>query len=211
MDEIRNPRAVSFGCFRPTRRWAARKLRGVVAELGEASPVLQRHLTAPAVRRARRRSPPSARSPRWAHEAAAHLSCIGATREHRRDPRHHRERAASAAVARRRPAQRHGHRGRVPLRQRPGALIRETQPATTGTSRAAYPEYHHQGVTRSATCSTSPTRWRPAPIRRSRGSSSNQDACFHFVEQAHRRHGTDRAGRHVLPLTSRASRIPQLY
>ena len=186
MDEIRTPVPVSFEFFPPNTPVGSEKLRGVVAELAATKPEFF-SVTYGAGGSTREKTLSTVSEiAAMGHEAAAHLSCIGATRESIAEIlATYRERGIRRLVA---------LRGDLPSGTATAGefryasdlvrFIRETQGADWHIEVAAYPEYHPQ------------ERYAKRDLQHfadkvAAGADSaitqfffNPDAYFHFVEQA---------------------------
>jgi methylenetetrahydrofolate reductase (NADPH) len=188
MDEIRTPVPVSFEFFPPNTPVGSEKLRGVVAELAVTKPEFF-SVTYGAGGSTREKTLATVSEiAAMGHEAAAHLSCIGATRESIAEIlATYRERGIRRLVA---------LRGDLPSGTATAGefryasdlvrFIRETQAGDWHIEVAAYPEYHPQ------------ERYAKRDLQHfadkvAAGADSaitqfffNPDAYFHFVEQARR-------------------------
>ena len=186
MDEIRTPVPVSFEFFPPNTPVGSEKLRGVVAELAATKPEFF-SVTYGAGGSTREKTLSTVSEiAAMGHEAAAHLSCIGATRESIAEIlATYRERGIRRLVA---------LRGDLPSGTATAGefryasdlvrFIRETQAGDWHIEVAAYPEYHPQ------------ERYAKRDLQHfadkvAAGADSaitqfffNPDAYFHFVEQA---------------------------
>ena len=186
MDEIRTPVPVSFEFFPPNTPVGSEKLRGVVAELAATKPEFF-GVTYGAGGSTREKTLSTVSEiAAMGHEAAAHLSCIGATRESIAEIlATYRERGIRRLVA---------LRGDLPSGTATAGefryasdlvrFIRETQAGDWHIEVAAYPEYHPQ------------ERYAKRDLQHfadkvAAGADSaitqfffNPDAYFHFVEQA---------------------------
>lgn len=186
MDEIRTPVPVSFEFFPPNTPVGSEKLRGVVAELAVTKPEFF-SVTYGAGGSTREKTLSTVSEiAAMGHEAAAHLSCIGATRESIAEIlATYRERGIRRLVA---------LRGDLPSGTATAGefryasdlvrFIRETQAGDWHIEVAAYPEYHPQ------------ERYAKRDLQHfadkvAAGADSaitqfffNPDAYFHFVEQA---------------------------
>jgi methylenetetrahydrofolate reductase (NADPH) len=186
MDEIRTPVPVSFEFFPPNTPVGSEKLRGVVAELAVTKPEFF-SVTYGAGGSTREKTLATVSEiAAMGHEAAAHLSCIGATRESIAEIlATYRERGIRRLVA---------LRGDLPSGTATAGefryasdlvrFIRETQAGDWHIEVAAYPEYHPQ------------ERYAKRDLQHfadkvAAGADSaitqfffNPDAYFHFVEQA---------------------------
>ncbi|MBS0436631.1 MAG: methylenetetrahydrofolate reductase [NAD(P)H] [Proteobacteria bacterium] len=187
MDEIRTPVPVSFEFFPPNTPVGSEKLRGVVAELAATKPEFF-SVTYGAGGSTREKTLATVSEiAAMGHEAAAHLSCIGATRESIAEIlATYRERGIRRLVA---------LRGDLPSGTATAGefryasdlvrFIRETQAGDCWHIEvAAYPEYHPQ------------ERYAKRDLQHfadkvAAGADSaitqfffNPDAYFHFVEQA---------------------------
>ena len=187
MDEIRTPVPVSFEFFPPNTPVGSEKLRGVVAELAATKPEFF-SVTYGAGGSTREKTLSTVSEiAAMGHEAAAHLSCIGATRESIAEIlATYRERGIRRLVA---------LRGDLPSGTATAGefryasdlvrFIRETQAGDSWHIEvAAYPEYHPQ------------ERYAKRDLQHfadkvAAGADSaitqfffNPDAYFHFVEQA---------------------------
>ena len=186
MDEIRTPVPVSFEFFPPNTPVGSEKLRGVVAELAATKPEFF-SVTYGAGGSTREKTLSTVSEiAAMGHEAAAHLSCIGATRESIAEIlATYRERGIRRIVA---------LRGDLPSGTATAGefryasdlvrFIRETQAGDWHIEVAAYPEYHPQ------------ERYAKRDLQHfadkvAAGADSaitqfffNPDAYFHFVEQA---------------------------
>ncbi|MBS0440968.1 MAG: methylenetetrahydrofolate reductase [NAD(P)H] [Piscinibacter sp.] len=187
MDEIRTPVPVSFEFFPPNTPVGSEKLRGVVAELAVTKPEFF-SVTYGAGGSTREKTLATVSEiAAMGHEAAAHLSCIGATRESIAEIlATYRERGIRRLVA---------LRGDLPSGTATAGefryasdlvrFIRETQAGDYWHIEvAAYPEYHPQ------------ERYAKRDLQHfadkvAAGADSaitqfffNPDAYFHFVEQA---------------------------
>lgn len=189
MDEIRTPVPVSFEFFPPNTPVGSEKLRGVVAELAATRPEFF-SVTYGAGGATREKTLATVSEiAALGHEAAAHLSCIGATRESIRETlATYRARGIRRLVA---------LRGDLPSGTATAGefryaadLVRFIRQSDTGGANpwhievAAYPEYHPQE--RYATRDLQHFADKVAA-----GADSaitqfffNPDAYFHFVEQA---------------------------
>ena len=146
MDEIRTPVPVSFEFFPPNTPVGSEKLRGVVAELAVTKPEFF-SVTYGAGGSTREKTLSTVSEiAAMGHEAAAHLSCIGATRESIAEIlATYRERGIRRLVA---------LRGDLPSGTATAGefryasdlvrFIRETQAGDWHIEVAAYPEYHPQ-------------------------------------------------------------------
>ena len=146
MDEIRTPVPVSFEFFPPNTPVGSEKLRGVVAELAVTKPEFF-SVTYGAGGSTREKTLATVSEiAAMGHEAAAHLSCIGATRESIAEIlATYRERGIRRLVA---------LRGDLPSGTATAGefryasdlvrFIRETQAGDWHIEVAAYPEYHPQ-------------------------------------------------------------------
>ena len=186
MDEIRTPVPVSFEFFPPNTPVGSEKLRGVVADLAVTKPEFF-SVTYGAGGSTREKTLSTVSEiAAMGHEAAAHLSCIGATRESIAEIlATYRERGIRRLVA---------LRGDLPSGTATAGefryasdlvrFIRETQAGDWHIEVAAYPEYHPQ------------ERYAKRDLQHfadkvAAGADSaitqfffNPDAYFHFVEQA---------------------------
>ncbi len=186
MDEIRTPVPVSFEFFPPNTPVGSEKLRGVVSELAATRPEFF-SVTYGAGGSTREKTLSTVSEiAAMGHEAAAHLSCIGATRESIAEIlATYRERGIRRLVA---------LRGDLPSGTATAGefryasdlvrFIRETQAGDWHIEVAAYPEYHPQ------------ERYAKRDLQHfadkvAAGADSaitqfffNPDAYFHFVEQA---------------------------
>ncbi|MBP5990520.1 MAG: methylenetetrahydrofolate reductase [NAD(P)H] [Piscinibacter sp.] len=187
MDEIRTPVPVSFEFFPPNTPVGSEKLRGVVADLAVTKPEFF-SVTYGAGGSTREKTLSTVSEiAAMGHEAAAHLSCIGATRESIAEIlATYRERGIRRLVA---------LRGDLPSGTATAGefrhasdlvrFIRETQAGDSWHIEvAAYPEYHPQ------------ERYAKRDLQHfadkvAAGADSaitqfffNPDAYFHFVEQA---------------------------
>ena len=189
MNEIRTPVPVSFEFFPPNTPVGSEKLRGVVAELAATKPEFF-SVTYGAGGSTREKTLATVSEiAAMGHEAAAHLSCIGATRESIRETlATYRARGIRRLVA---------LRGDLPSGTATAGefryaadLVRFIRQSDAGQSKpwhievAAYPEYHPQE--RYATRDLQHFADKVAA-----GADSaitqfffNPDAYFHFVEQA---------------------------
>ena len=186
MDEIRTPVPVSFEFFPPNTPVGSEKLRGVVAELASTAPEFF-SVTYGAGGSTREKTLATVSEiAAMGHEAAAHLSCIGATRESIAEIlATYRERGIRRLVA---------LRGDLPSGTATAGefrfaadlvrFIREQEANHWHIEVAAYPEYHPQ------------ERYAKRDLQHfadkvAAGADSaitqfffNPDAYFHFVEQA---------------------------
>jgi len=186
MSEIRTPVPVSFEFFPPNTPAGSEKLRGVVAELAATKPEFF-SVTYGAGGSTREKTLSTVcEIAAVGHEAAAHLSCIGATRESIREIlATYREHGIRRLVA---------LRGDLPSGTATAGefrfaadlvrFIRETEANHWHVEVAAYPEYHPQ------------ERYAKRDLQHfadkvGAGADSaitqfffNPDAYFHFVEQA---------------------------
>lgn len=186
MDEIRTPIPVSFEFFPPNTPVGSEKLRGVVAELAATKPEFF-SVTYGAGGSTREKTLSTVSEiAAMGHDAAAHLSCIGATRESIREIlATYRERGIRRLVA---------LRGDLPSGTATAGefryaadlvrFIRETEANHWHIEVAAYPEVHPQ------------QRYAKRDLQHfaekmSAGADAaitqfffNADAYFHFVEEA---------------------------
>ncbi len=186
MDEIRTPVPVSFEFFPPNTPVGSEKLRGVVAELASTTPEFF-SVTYGAGGSTREKTLATVSEiAAMGHEAAAHLSCIGATRESIAEIlATYRERGIRRLVA---------LRGDLPSGTATAGefryaadlvrFIREQEANHWHIEVAAYPEYHPQ------------ERYAKRDLQHfadkvAAGADSaitqfffNPDAYFHFVEQS---------------------------
>jgi methylenetetrahydrofolate reductase (NADPH) len=189
MDEIRTPIPVSFEFFPPNTPVGSEKLRGVVVELAATKPEFF-SVTYGAGGSTREKTLATVSEiAAMGHEAAAHLSCIGATRESIREIlATYRERGIRRLVA---------LRGDLPSGTATAGefryagdlvrFIRETEANHWHIEVAAYPEYHPQ------------ERYARRDLQHfadkvGAGADSaitqfffNPDAYFHFVDEARAR------------------------